>query len=291
MTLSIRNQELISEWVKKEPSGKIVPTVFEDDAVKHGDLQRCPVCLMVPRFPMVFTKCLRPHMVCSDCFTSLFTIQLNGGYTSTLYIKCPLCRAPVQASEVIDIISESNLHPSSSLSQFYKTATVACSNEDCPEKTIPLLDINYHEIISCPYRTIKCPCIDCFFEGSASSVEDHIIFCPKKRFYCDKCISDYFITPRGHKCCSNPIHGLGLSLPYRNNDIMLPTNSQFRCFSQTTLIKVRNMVEEARSFRTQWRVRLRRVQRRFRSRLDLLPSPPQRDERPPRGSYISLVIF
>ena len=124
--------------------------------------------------------------------------------------------------------------------------------------------------------------IDCFFEGSASSVEDHIIFCPKKRFYCDKCFCDYFITPREHKCMLEPLHGLGLSLPYRNKDIMLPTNSRFRCFSQTTLIRVRKMVEDARSFRTQWYVRLRRATAEI-STTRPLPSPPQRDERPPRG--------
>ena len=169
LPLSLRNQELISEWVKNQPAAKIVPTVFEDDVVKHDDLHRCPVCLMVPRFPMIFTKCLTPHMVCSDCFLNLFNYSTELLVTrSTFYINCPLCRAPVEAYEVMDIISESTLHPTSSLSQFYMTATVACSNQDCPEKTIPLIDINHHEFLTCPYRPIQCPSFNCSFDGSAS---------------------------------------------------------------------------------------------------------------------------
>lgn len=222
-------------------------------------------------------------MVCSDCFTKLFTIQLNGGYTSIFYITCPLCRAPIQAYEVIDIDAESTLHPSSTLSQFYMTATVACSNKDCPEKAIRLIDINQHEMLYCPYRIIQCPSVFCNFEGSATSVEDHLFVCPNKRQYCDKCFSDYSITYREHHCMSDSLKdSLRLSLPYQNKDVMLPTNSRFRCDFKTALIRVKNMVDDMRSLRTHRYVQWRRVQRRYRA-ARLLPSTPRREERPPRG--------
>ena len=110
----------------------------------------CPICLEIPRYPLIF-PC--GHLECHNCYSSDFALRARR-WELKFFSACPICRSDVIPEKVSTAEVEFKLRPSSKVSIFYKNFHVRCCNRGCNRFILyPLLTL--HEISKCPKRKIK----------------------------------------------------------------------------------------------------------------------------------------
>ena len=132
------NSYRIYQWVNNEPSNSYIKQKyshgFEHSSVllKNKDkLFKCPNCLLIPRFPLVF-KC--GHLSFHHCFPESF--KLNQ--------ICNYFRMPVQIKEVLTLNDDRLSHPNSLVDQIYEDLDIQCTNIGC-KLQFRIDEINKHE--------------------------------------------------------------------------------------------------------------------------------------------------
>ena len=110
----------------------------------------CPICLEIPRFPLIF-PC--GHLECHNCYSTDFSHRVRR-WELKFFTPCPVCRSDVIPEKVSTAEVEFKLHPTSKVSIFYNNLQVCCRNRGCNRFILyPLLTL--HEISKCPKRNIK----------------------------------------------------------------------------------------------------------------------------------------
>lgn len=198
--LNLANRLRLDAWIKREPSisfsSKQCTKGIEEHTVELIDrnaIMICPVCRLVPRFPLIFGSCTTSHIICHECYSTLFENML-AKKDDEYRITCPYCRKPVHNGLTVPIRNELALFPASNASQFYQLAHTSCTNENCTEQHIPLHLLNEHENFKCEYRPIKCPSPNCTFIGPARDLEKHLHTCSKIQINCETCESTHRIA-------------------------------------------------------------------------------------------------
>lgn len=201
--LSESNVQQLRSWVMSEPSTfyvtKSYATRIEEEMLDPPStvpIEHCPVCILVPRFPMIL-PCSPKHMVCHICYLTLFKFQLKQR-DAEYSIKCPICRFEVTNGSTISIYDLRRSQPTETLSIFYSTVAVPCPNDGCQEKPIPLIDLYDHQLFTCPFRRIQCP--NCNFISPANQMEAHFTECLKLHIYCQNCSGSYRASTCEHDC-------------------------------------------------------------------------------------------
>ena len=93
---------------------------------------RCPTCVEVPRFPLIFPYV---HLECHICYSCDFKVRsLRRGRSG--FTLCPVCRAEVRPDAVLTASSEIEQHPNSTISKFVNGVQVLCSNSGCNQCTL-----------------------------------------------------------------------------------------------------------------------------------------------------------
>ena len=180
--ISIRQR--IKQWIIRQPAENPPSQTVEEDQVNYSDretIQTCPVCFMVPKYPVIFRNCHKPHFVCSECYTQLWKTKNTDPVNDNLiqdYIFCPICRDKVYPCRVYGLRDLVTYYRDLDIVKFFSLATIPCSRDGCPEKAIPLRDISYHEMKICTKRLFHCPSLQCKELVEASQLENHITNCP-----------------------------------------------------------------------------------------------------------------
>ena len=94
MEMDDSNIEKIISWVICQRRKQSVNITLNNKSIGNfnaDDIQLCPVCLEIPRFPVVFSC---GHIECSNCYFSDF--QLRFLQNDQIYFTiCPNCRSEV----------------------------------------------------------------------------------------------------------------------------------------------------------------------------------------------------
>ena len=110
----------------------------------------CPICLEIPRYPLIF-PC--GHLECHNCYSTDFSLRARR-WELKFFTSCPVCRSDVIPEKVLTAEMEFKLCPTSKVSIFYNNLHVRCQNRGCNRFILyPLLTL--HEISKCPKRKIK----------------------------------------------------------------------------------------------------------------------------------------
>lgn len=246
-----QNSDKVAEWISNQPAARRVSHNWEPENVQYDNQEEyhtCSVCLEVPRCPMVFYRCISSHIVCSHCLPKLFNAS-NSNNTHNMVINCPMCRGLVLPNQIVDIHYEIKHHPTSSLSKFYLNATVACSNKGCPETKLPILTIDSHENIHCPYRLLKCTSPQCSILADSRRIEFHLNICKRQKLSCSRCDRSYSIK-HGHCCFLPP---WVFQPPHGVDQIILPPNSKLINLFDNSLLPIKNKFNLAKQIARQSR--------------------------------------
>ena len=138
MDISNASSDRIYQWVNNELSDSYFKQEFshgiEQSSVllKTDDtLFKCPHCLVIPRFSLVF-KC--GHLSCHHCFPESF--KCNEW--------CNYCKIPVKIEDILTLTDDRLLRPKSLTAQMYEEAEIQCTNIGCKLK-FNIDEINKHE--------------------------------------------------------------------------------------------------------------------------------------------------
>ena len=152
----------------------------------ENNLFKCPCCLLIPRFPLVF-KC--GHSSCYRCFPESF--KCNEW--------CNYCKIQGQIEDILTLNNDRLLRPKSFMAQMYEEAEIQCTNIGCKLK-FNIDQINKHEYFDCPYRIIKCPAKDCYYKNNPNHIHKHALQCQFLEFYCGTCYGAYGAEILEHSC-------------------------------------------------------------------------------------------
>ena len=198
MDMNEHNIQRLTDWVSKSHRLRDPKSTIDLATCKFLNTEtvmNCPVCLEIPRFPLIF-PC--GHLECNNCYKKDFKLRARRRGTD-FYTLCPLCRAEVNPELVITVSTEVRDHPSSKVSKFYNELSVRCENMACNE-FIPFFRITQHEIFECSKRDIQCPARNCPCIGKPNEIIIHTINCPLHQIYCQNCNSHWPVTVFGHNC-------------------------------------------------------------------------------------------
>jgi len=253
MELSEDNIKRLTNWVEKEsriqdPSFIIQPSQiysFDSDTI-----QRCPSCLEIPRFPIIF-PC--GHLECHNCYIKDFKVR-GRHRENTYFSNCPNCRAEVNPEQVRTAREEIKLNPSSKAAKFYSTLQVQCDNINC-NQFYPYSDLTKHEIFTCPYREVECPAKACPCAGTPDRLLVHTINCPLHFIWCKECYSKWPVAGYVHSCikalqarflsdktCIRGVHHLSELHKLPSGSVVLPDQSFFEYPDDAALLSIRNLV-------------------------------------------------
>ena len=79
---------------------------------------QCPICLEIPRYPLIF---LYGHLECHNCYSTDFALRARRCELK-FFSTCPICRSDVIPEKVSTAEVEFKLRPSSKVSIFYKSS-------------------------------------------------------------------------------------------------------------------------------------------------------------------------
>ena len=99
----------------------------------------CPVCLEIPRYPLIF-PC--GHLECHSCYSTNFSRRVRR-WELKFFTPCPVCRSDVIPEKVSTAEVEFKLRPTSKVSIFYNNLQVRCRNRGCRRFILyPLLTLH-----------------------------------------------------------------------------------------------------------------------------------------------------
>lgn len=257
MELNPENIQAISNWMSKqmrqrEPQSNIDPDLI--DYLDSETLIRCPVCLDIPRFPIIF-PC--GHLECHFCY--LVDFKVRGKHRGTKFFSpCPECRAEVNPELVWTIENEIKIHMNSKISNFYSNLRVQCDNNGCNKFFFYSL-LTKHEMLQCKYRDICCPSENCPCIGHPDSLLTHSANCPLNSIWCRVCNESFSIIYYSHNC-SKVLQRkvlLGLNKKYDSKRItkiyaqptgtvVLPEIIKFQSPDEASLLSIRYLVRQNR---------------------------------------------
>ena len=257
MELDERNISRVISWVNNQVrfqplSANLDPQLFYN--VTPDQVIKCAVCFEVPRVPVVFTC---GHSLCCDCYQTDFderACHRNDEY----YCQCPVCRAEVNPFNTRTILQEISLNPDSSISKFYSSLNIKCSNVGC-NLYFNYRDINEHEMLKCSMRIIKCPAAKCPCVSKVDIMRVHAVNCSHNHFWCSTCMEKMSVVAC-HGCKRNlkryKLGGGSISNYYLNyvhglddGDIILPERQCIPRNDLNVLELVRNKVRIDRGLR------------------------------------------
>jgi hypothetical protein len=154
---------------------------FEEKYVQGG-LQSsrfvCSICHGVPRFPWSIDRC--EHIFCEDCLYRHYdgATDFKKWYGAN---KCPVC-VNTYNQGTVKVFCRMDKETQA----LFQSIQIRCPFE-CGQLGSPL-EIDEHQVYSCPNRTIVCPNLGCKQSGPAKDIsEQHFPHCEKLRVYCYRC--------------------------------------------------------------------------------------------------------
>jgi len=244
----------VNNQVRNQPlSANLDPLLF--DNVTPEQVMKCCTCFEVPRFPIVLTC---GHLQCCDCYQTDF-IERSRRRNEAYYCPCPVCRAEVNPFNTRTILQELSLNAESSVSKFYLSLNIKCSNVSC-NLYYNFQDISDHEMLKCSMRNIKCPTVKCPCISKVDVMRVHAINCWFNYFWCSTCMEKISVVVTYHDCKRNLKRyklGGGSSSNYYLNylhgledgDIVLPERQVLPRNDLNVLEFVRNKVRIDRGLR------------------------------------------
>ena len=192
------NIQKIITWVNFQSRKQIANTTLNIKSIGHfntNDIQQCPVCLEIPRFPVVFAC---GHIECSNCYLSDF--QLRFLQKDQIYFtNCPICRSEIYPENVRTLNDELNNNPNSKLSRFNRSLEIKCDNDGC-NKYQMYSTLTKHELLQCEHRQVSCPAYKCPVIGKPETIKLHSVNCPLHRIQCTNCNIIFPIISYKHSC-------------------------------------------------------------------------------------------
>ena len=256
----VRNISRIHEWVSREPSqiylDRKFSISFNQDNINVIDrelIQVCPVCLELPRFPLILSC---GHVMCHICLVELFK-QRSKRINKELCIKCPVCRtARVKLDKISSLTTALSMNTHNRVTSFYKESTIKCGNRGCKHSPLPLADVNQHEFFDCVNRCLNCPAKLCPFRGPAIVLEEHMLQCTFHTTICETCVTERRVNDIDHSCldtfflqssCIRDYHPIIRPANYRSGDVLLPTNQKPFDPIEVAIRRIRRIIKEEKS--------------------------------------------
>ena len=164
----IVDQKSISVWVNTQPRHREINTTIDSENFEHQESIRditCPICLDVPRFPIIF-RC--KHFLCSFCYKEHFRTN-KFKQDGIGKMPCPMCRANVSSHDAFTFSDSILFKIKSNFIESYNTIHYKCDNIGC-NKLVKLCDLNDHEMCDCSFRMLKCHFRHCLIIGTAEQM-------------------------------------------------------------------------------------------------------------------------
>ena len=152
MDLSPDNIQRITEWIQSKVNYSIIYPGYTNDFSNDQVLldqcdkelkQVCPICLLVPRYPL-FLKC--GHLTCLPCLTE----YRKDKFMFKKIFFCPICKQSCSLDKIYSYKVEKQNRPNSLSMRMFKKPKFICTYAGCG-KSYSLETIHHHEMFECPH--------------------------------------------------------------------------------------------------------------------------------------------
>jgi hypothetical protein len=170
-------------------------------------LWTCAICLGVPRDPVMLRTC--GHIGCGTCLTRIYRrrFALYDSQKRLPTSHCPICRAIFAEADMLQYGGW----------QILAKGAFSCVELACPKSSIDgyvacdfvgsMQDLVEHELRACGNRYVKCPNLDCLFEGTYNKLQEHFQQCDRLMIRCRTCCLPTLWSANGEHQCIEALRG------------------------------------------------------------------------------------